>query len=193
MIVIIAGDAKSHALRGVVALLFGIATLVWPGLTLLALVLLFGAFALLDGASSLVGAFSGDADARRERGPLVLHGLVAVFAGVITFVWPDITALALVYVIAAWALITGVLQLLDAYRMRNQVDNDWLLVVMGVLRVAFGLILLFAPEEGALAITWLIGWFAILDGVLHLALAWRLRKIENAPDGVSRPMRSAPA
>jgi uncharacterized membrane protein HdeD (DUF308 family) len=193
MIVIVTGDAKSHAARGAAAVLFGIVALVWPGLTLLALVLLFGAYALVDGASTLITAFNAERSVRRERGPLQLHGLVAIFAGVVTFVWPDITALALVYVIAAWALLTGVFQLVDAYRMRDEISNEWLLAIMGGLRVVFGLILAIAPGSGALAITWLIGWYAILDGALHLGLAWKLRRLEHSLDSMRRPMRSAPA
>ena len=117
---------------------------------------------------------------------MIIHGVIAVLAGIVTFVWPGITALALVYLIAFWALFTGFVELIDAYRLRNEIDNEWLVGIMGLLRVVFGAILVIAPGSGALAITWLIGWFAILDGVLHLALAWRLRKI-------ARTRRSSPS
>jgi uncharacterized membrane protein HdeD (DUF308 family) len=181
MIVIVAGNPRSHALRGVVAILFGLAALIWPGPTVLVFVLLFGLFALIEGASTLTAAFSRTSPLATPgpvRNVLLVHALISIFAGVVTLVWPTITALALLYVIAAWAMLSGALQIYDAWRLRSEINNEWMLVVLGVLRLAFGVILLIAPGAGALAITWLIGWFALLDGVLHLALAWRLHKLE---------------
>jgi uncharacterized membrane protein HdeD (DUF308 family) len=179
MIVVVAGDWRSHALRGVAAALFGVAALVWPGLTLTALVVLFGAFALVEGLFTVSGVVSGELRSGERTWPLVLHGIAGVLTGVITFFWPDVTALALLYIIAVWALLTGLLELADAYRFRKTLRNDWILAVAGVLRVAFGVILIAAPGEGALAITWAIGWFALLWGAMHLAFAWRLRQLQS--------------
>src|SRR3954471_19286480 len=183
MIVVVAGDRRSHALRGVIALLFGIATLVWPAVTLAALVVLFGAFALVEGLFTLSGVASGELRTGDRKWPLVLHGVAGVLTGLITFFWPSITTLALLYIIAFWAVFTGLLELGDAYRFRKMLSNDWMLAVAGVLRVAFGVILVAAPGDGALAITWLIGWFALLWGALHLAFAWRLRQLQTQSDG----------
>jgi uncharacterized membrane protein HdeD (DUF308 family) len=186
MILFIQGSWRAIAFRALVALAFGIAALVWPGLTLLALVLLFGAFVLVDGVTHLVAAFrardeGGGADSGRgDRVWLVLQGVLSVGVGVITFVWPAITALALVIVIAAWALLTGVFELIAAVRMRRAIDNEWLLVIGGVLAVAAGVLMAVRPDAGALAITWLIGWFAVFRGVLLLGLAWRVRQLTEA-------------
>jgi uncharacterized membrane protein HdeD (DUF308 family) len=180
MILIIAGDWRSVALRGMAAFAFGVLALLWPSLTLHALVLLFGAYALVDGVSSLadgvVGA--GDAQARRERWPLILQGLAGIAVGILTFLWPDITALALLYLIAAWALLIGGLEIAAAIRLRRVITDEWLLGLSGVVSVAFAVLLVVTPGAGALAITWLIGWFALLNAGLLLGLAWRLRKLE---------------
>jgi len=187
MIVVVAGDWRSHALRGVIASLFGVAALVWPAVTLTALVVLFGAFALVEGLFTLSGVMSGELRTGGRKWPLVMHGVAGVLTGLIAFFWPSITTLALLYIIAFWALFTGLLELGDAYRFRKVLSNDWMLAVAGVLRVAFGVILVAAPGEGALAITWLIGWFALLWGAIHLAFAWRLRQLQTRIERVVDP------
>ena len=191
MIVVVAGDWRSHALRGVIASLFGVAALVWPAVTLTALVVLFGAFALVEGLFTLQGVASGAFRSGGHKWLLVMHGVAGVLTGVIAFFWPSITTLALLYIIAFWALFTGLLELGDAYRFRKVLRNDWMLAVAGVLRVAFGAILVAAPGEGALAITWLIGWFALLWGAMHLAFAWRLRQLQTQIERV--PYGAQPA
>jgi len=193
MIVVVVGDWRSHALRGVLAALFGVAALAWPGLTLTALVVLFGAFALVEGLFTLSGVVSGELRTRGKKWPLVAHGVAGVVTGLVAFFWPDITALALLYLIAFWALLTGVLELGDAVRLRNVLEKDWLLAVAGGLRIAFGVILIAAPGTGALAITWLIGWFALVAGIMQLAFAWRLRQLQARLDRVVGPFGAQPA
>jgi uncharacterized membrane protein HdeD (DUF308 family) len=193
MIVVVVGDWRSHALRGVIAAFFGVAALVWPGLTLTALVVLFGAFALVEGLFTLSGVVSGELRSGGRKWPLVMHGVAGVLTGLIAFFWPSITTLALLYIIAFWALLTGLLELGDAYRLRKVLRNDWMLAVGGVLRVAFGLTLVAAPGEGALAITWLIGWFAIVWAAMHLAFAWRLRQLQTQIERVVGPYGAQPA
>jgi uncharacterized membrane protein HdeD (DUF308 family) len=162
------------ALRGLTAVLFGIAALVWPGITLTALVLLFGAYALVDGIFSLVHAFSSGTG---FRALLAIEGIAGIAAGIIALVWPGITALTLLYVIAAWAIVTGILEIVAAIQLRKLIENEWLLVLGGVASVAFGVILAFQPGAGALALLWLIGAYAVVFGVVLIALGFRLRSL----------------
>ena len=163
------------AVRGVAAVIFGLLALIWPQITLLALVLVFGAYALVDGAFSLVAAARGRELAGGSRGWLILEGLLGIAAGIVAIVWPDITALALLWVIAAWAVVTGVLEIVAAIRLRRVLDNEWLLIVAGALSVVFGLILIIWPGSGAIGLVWLIGIYAIAFGIVLLGLALRLR------------------
>jgi uncharacterized membrane protein HdeD (DUF308 family) len=179
MLVLLFGDWRANALRGVAALAFGILTLIWPGLTLWALVLLFGAYALVDGVFALAHAFTHDRPSRGRRAWLVVEGLVGIAAGVITFVWPDITALALLYLIAAWAIVTGAVEIATSVELRNATRDWWLLLLAGLASVALGVLLMITPGTGALVITWLIGWYAVFAGTMLLALAWRLRREEG--------------
>jgi uncharacterized membrane protein HdeD (DUF308 family) len=185
--IIVLGDWRGVALRAVAALAFGILTLVWPEISLWALVVLFGAFAFVDGVFALIGAFGPNAPER--RGWLILQGVVSIGIGVVTFVWPDVTALALLYLIAAWAFLHGVFQIAAAIALRRELTNEWLLVLTGALAIVFAVLLVITPGTGALVITWLIGWFAVFFGVMLLMLALRLRRLEAElePDVVSVP------
>jgi uncharacterized membrane protein HdeD (DUF308 family) len=160
-------------LRGICAILFGILTFIWPGITLLTLVLLYGAYALADGVLSLAEAVMGGAPAPRWW--LALVGLLGIAVGILTFAWPGITALVLLLFIAGWAIATGVLQIVGAIRLRKEIDNEWLLIASGVLSVVFGLILVVQPGTGALALLYVIGIYAILYGILLVWLSLRLR------------------
>jgi uncharacterized membrane protein HdeD (DUF308 family) len=179
MIVAIVGDVRSFAVRGLAALLFGVVTLIWPALTLNVLVLLFGAFVLIDGVTTLYAVAKREPGTEQRRGWLLLEGIVSLVAGAITFLWPGITALALLYVIAAWALVAGSMKIATAIRLRRAIRGEWLLAASGALNVVFAALLVIFPGAGALAITWLIGWFAAFDGIMLLALAWRLHKLED--------------
>jgi uncharacterized membrane protein HdeD (DUF308 family) len=160
------------ALRGLVAVLFGILAFAWPGLTLAVLVLLFGAYALVDGILGVVAALRGDA---QHRVAMLLEGVVGILAGLAAFAWPGLTALVLLYIIAFWAILTGVLEIVAAIRLRRVIQNEWALLIGGVLSVVLGLVLVAAPGAGALAVIWIIGAYAVVFGITLLALAWRLR------------------
>jgi uncharacterized membrane protein HdeD (DUF308 family) len=161
-------------IRGLLAILFGVAAFVWPGITLLSLVLLFGAFALVDGAFAVVAAISGRKHSG-DWGLLLLAGLLGIAIGILTYHNPAITALALVLYIAAWALVRGIFEIVTAIRLREQIEGEWLLALGGVVSIAFALLLLWAPGAGALALLWMIAAWAILFGSVLVVLAFRLR------------------
>ncbi len=172
-------------LRGLAAILFGVLAFVWPGMTLAVLVLLFGAYALVDGVLTLLAAFRGGV---QHRIVMLVEGVVSVLAGLAAFVWPGLTALVLLYIIAFWAIVTGVLEIVAAIRVRRAISNELGLVIGGVLSVVFGVVLLIAPGAGALAVIFLIGAYAVVFGIALLGLAWRLREhhqtaIRGAPLG----------
>jgi uncharacterized membrane protein HdeD (DUF308 family) len=171
------------ALRGLVAIIFGILAFAWPGLTLAVLVILFGAYAIVDGVLGLIAAFRGDT---HHRALLAIEGVVSVLAGIAAFVWPLITAFVLLYIIAFWAIVTGIIEIVASLRMRRALTNEIGLIVGGVLSLLFGIVLIVAPGAGALAVVFLIGAYAIIFGVSLLGLAWRLRQHnEHLPGGAS--------
>lgn len=171
------------AVRGGAAVLFGLLALIWPHITVLALVLLFGAYALVDGVLASYAALTGRRGAEGRRGWLALEGVAGVLAGIGAVVWPGITALALLYLIAAWALVTGVAEIAAAIRLRREMKGEWLLALSGVLSIVFGLLAVVFPAAGALAVVWLIGAYAIVFGVALLVLAFRLRRGAAVPGG----------
>jgi uncharacterized membrane protein HdeD (DUF308 family) len=193
VIVLFIGGWRDLAVRGLAAVAFALLTLFWPSLTLTALVLLFGAYVLVTGAIILYAALRGDPATRSDRGWLILEGVVSIIAGVVTFAWPGITALALLYLIALWAAATGFFELAIAIRLRRALPNEWLLVAAGVLSLFFAALLVISPGAGALAITWLIGWYALVIGALLLSLAYRLHKLETLPERHTRPAHRATA
>jgi len=160
-------------LRGVAAVVFGILALLLPGTTLAALVLLFGAYAILEGVFSLIAAVRGRTD--EPRWLLALQAIVSIAAGFVTFLWPGLTALVLLYVIAAWALVIGVLQIVAAVRLHSRIRGEGWLVLSGILSVIFGVLMMWAPGAGALALVLWIGSYAIVFGALLIVLAYRLR------------------
>jgi len=161
-------------IRGLAGIIFGVLALAWPGITLVALVFLFAGYALVDGVTSLVGAVR--AMERHERwGVLVLEGIVGIGAALVTMAWPGITALALVYVIAAWAIITGALEIAAAIRLRRHIRGEWLLILGGIASLAFGILLMIAPLAGALVIAIWVGAYSLFFGVMLVALGLRLK------------------
>ena len=161
-------------LRGVLAVIFGVLTFVWPGITLFTLVIMYGAFALVDGVLAIVAAIRGGAPAPRWW--LALVGLFGIAAGVLTVMWPQITAFVLLMFIAGWAIATGIMQIIGAIKMRNEIEGEWLLIASGVLSVVFGLMVVAWPGAGALAMVLVIGSFAILYGILLIGFSFKLRK-----------------
>lgn len=167
------------ALRGAIAILFGIVALILPAATLITLVWIFGAFAL-GGGILLIGAAIRD----RLSGPfawlLLLQGFLSGLIGVISFLYPTMTALALLYLIAAWAIVTGFFEIITAIQLRKEIRNEWLLGLAGVASIVFGALLVAAPRAGALAIVWIIAMYAIVFGILLVILGFRLRNWRTA-------------
>jgi uncharacterized membrane protein HdeD (DUF308 family) len=159
------------ALRGFMAVLFGLLAFFVPGITLLTLVLLFGVYALVDGLFNVIAFFR----VASHHWALLIEGLIGILAGILTFAWPAITAIALLYLIAFWAVFTGIFEIIAGIRLRKVVANEWLLLVIGVLSLLFGMLILFAPGAGALAIVIWIGAYALVFGISLLVLAFRLR------------------
>jgi uncharacterized membrane protein HdeD (DUF308 family) len=168
----------SLVIRGVLGILVGILTFVWPGITLAELVFLFAGYALVDGAVSLTGALR--AVAAHERwGALLVEGIVGIAAAVITVMWPAITALSLVWVIAAWAIITGIVEIAAAVRLRRHVSGEWLLALSGIASTLFGVVAAVVPLAGALVIALWFGAYALIFGVILVALGFRMRSWEK--------------
>jgi uncharacterized membrane protein HdeD (DUF308 family) len=168
------------ALRGVVGILFGVIALVWPGLTLEILVLFFGAYALVDGVFAIIAAFTNRAGHDRWW-VLLLEGLVGIAVGIITFLRPGLVTLVLLYVIAFWAIVTGVLEIVSAIRLRTEIQGEWMLALGGIASLVLGVLLLLFPAPGALTVAWLIGVYAIIFGAMLLGLGLRLRKLGTVP------------
>ncbi len=162
-------------LRGVVAIVFGSLAWVQPAITLAALVLLFGAYSMADGILCLWTAITGP-KGHEYWWLVLLEGLVGVGAGLLTFFAPGITALALLFYIAIWAIATGTLEIAAAIRLRKEINNEWLLLLSGLASVAFGVLIAARPGAGALGLLWLIGSYAIVFGILLLVLAFKIRK-----------------
>ena len=174
MVQVLARNWWALALRGVFAIIFGLIALINPGLTLLALVFLFGAYSLIDGVFGVAAAVRA-AEAHNRWGWLLVEGIAGIVAGIIALVVPGLTAIVLLYLIAAWALVTGVFELIAGFRLHGHLANEWLLLLGGAASIILGVLLIVRPGAGALALLWLIGFYAILFGVLMLILAFRLR------------------
>jgi uncharacterized membrane protein HdeD (DUF308 family) len=181
------------ALQGVIAIIFGVLALLWPGLTLLWLVALFAAYALLTGGIAVWAAIKNRA-ADSKWWLVLLLGLVSIAAGVMAIFNPAITALVLVLLMGANALVTGILQIIIAIRLRKTVSNEWLLVLSGIVGMVFGALVLIFPGAGALALVWLVSFWAVFSGVLLLVLAFRARRWEHehTPGAGTRPGRPQP-
>jgi uncharacterized membrane protein HdeD (DUF308 family) len=168
------GSWKRLAVQGVAAVLFGMATLVWPDITLGVLVLLWGAFAFVDGITALSAAI-GDR-LLVHRGWVAFSGITGIAAGVVTLLWPSITALALLWVIAIWSLLIGGSRIALAITARKQLSSPWSVALGGVALVLLGVLLVIDPGAGAIGITWAIGWLALLFGAVQLWLASVVRR-----------------
>jgi uncharacterized membrane protein HdeD (DUF308 family) len=165
------------ALRGGLAIVFGVVAFLMPLPTILALVWLFGAYALIDGVFSLVSA------AKRDRSQpwwaLLFEGLIGIAIGALAFVWPGLTTMALVYLIAAWAFLTGIFKIVAAIRLRKDITGEWMLGLSGVLSVSLGILLAVAPAPAAVALVWVVAAYAIVFGILLVALSVRLKRAKS--------------
>jgi uncharacterized membrane protein HdeD (DUF308 family) len=180
------GHWWSLALRGAIAILFGIAAFLRPGIALEALILLFGAYALVDGVFSIVGVFGGTRGGT-PRWLLFVEGVVSILAGLIALVVPGLAAVALLYLIAAWAVVTGLAEIATAIRLRQEIRGEWAMILGGIISVLFGLILAVLPAVGILSLIWLIGAYAVAFGILMLIAAFRVRGQDDQQD--ERPSR----
>src|SRR6266446_9554904 len=165
-------------LRGIAAVLFGIMAFVYPGLTVAVLVLLFGAWILVDGVFRVIGAI-GHRASDKEWGFDLIIGILGIIIGFLTFHAPQITALALIIYIAAWALMIGATEIATAIELRREIKGEWFLVLMGLLSIAFAALLLWNPIAGAAALIWLIAWYAIVLGILAIFFGFRLRSLRT--------------
>jgi uncharacterized membrane protein HdeD (DUF308 family) len=165
-------------LRGLCAIVLGIMAIVWPGITLLTLVLVFAAFTLIDGAAAVVLGFKGEEDGT-VWWTLVVMGVLAIAAGIITFFYPQITIAVLLAIIAASAIVRGVFELIAAIRLRKEIDDEWILAISGIASIIFGGLILYRPDVGLVAIVLLIGAYMLAIGVLAVALSLRLRKLQQ--------------
>lgn len=160
--------------RGLVAICFGVIAYTSPGLTLATLVLFFGAFALVSGVFAVIGAIAGR-EGHEDWWVLLLEGLLGIVLGALTLRAPELTAVALVLYIAAWALITGVLQVVSAIRLRKEIEGEFWLGLSGLLSIGFAILLMIAPGAGALALLWVIAVYAVVWGVFLILLGFRVR------------------
>lgn len=163
-------------LRGVLGVLFGVLAVVWPQITVVALVILFGAYALVDGVAAIAMGVAGRGG---ERWLMLLLGVIGVGAGIVAFLWPGVTALALLFVIAFWAFASGITYLAAAWRLRKEISNEWLLALTGVASIVLAIVLLIQPASGAVALVFTIGVFAVVWGVLTVGLGVRMRGVSK--------------
>lgn len=167
------------SLRGAIYVAFGLVALLWPDLTFGVFLFLFGVFAIADGAVSVLGAVRTGRAGSPWMG-LLFEGLISAATGVLVLVWPEMSGLILLYVIGAWAVLTGVLEISAAVRLRREIDGEWILVVNGLLSIGFGILVYLWPAGGILAVVWLVGLYAIVFGVLLLLLSLVLRRYAAA-------------
>jgi uncharacterized membrane protein HdeD (DUF308 family) len=166
--------------RGLCAIAFGVIAFAWPGLTLLVLVLMYSAHAIVDGIAAIVLGFQMRKSAEGVPwGAMICLGLVSVAAGIVAFAWPGITAFVLLVVIATWAIIRGVFEIIAAIKLRKVIDNEWCLGLAGLSSVVFGILLIAWPAAGILSLLWLIAAAAIAFGVLQIMLSLRLRGLKS--------------
>ena len=165
-------------IRGIAAIVFGVIAFVYPGLTIATLVLFFGAWVLIDGIFRIVGAI-GHRASDPDWGWQLVIGILGIVVGLLTFHAPQITALALVIYIAAWALMIGASEIALAVKMRREIKGEWFLILMGLASIAFAVLLLWNPIAGAAAVIWLIAWYAVVIGILAIFFGFRLRSLRT--------------
>ena len=167
-------------IRGIAAIVFGVIAFVYPGITIATLVLFFGAWVLIDGIFRVVGAI-GHRASDLDWGWHIVIGIVGIIVGLLTFHAPQITALALIIYIAAWALMIGATEIAFAIKLRREIKGEWFLVLMGLASIVFAILLLWNPVAGAAAVIWLIAWYAVVLGILAIFFGFRLRSLRTPP------------
>jgi uncharacterized membrane protein HdeD (DUF308 family) len=169
----------SLAVRGAAALAFGVLTLSWPAITLRALVVLFAGYVLVDGVTAFGAVLVADRDGRGPRGRLMRHAVVGIEVGIVTFAWTGLTAPAVLYLVAAWAFLTGVLEIAAGIELRRVMGRAWATGLVGALSVSLAGLLVIRPDAGALAATWAIGGFAVVCGATYLVVAWQAGRLHH--------------
>ncbi len=171
------------ALRGVLAIIFGVLAFIWPGNTAFVLVMLFAAYAILDGVLTIAASVRGRV-ANDRWWLMLIEGLVDIAAGVLAFLFPGLAAITLVFLIAIWAIITGVLELAAAIRLRREITNEWALGLSGVVSILLGVIMIISPGAGLVGLVWAIALYAILFGILMIILAVRANRMTGTRTGM---------
>ena len=166
------------ALRGVVAIIFGVVAFAQPEQALQALVLVFGAYAFVDGIFAMFAGIAARGYFERWWA-MLLEGMAGIVIGLLTFLWPSITALVLLYFIAAWALITGIFEIVAAIQLRRVITGEWMLTLGGLFSILFGVLLFVSPVAGAVSVIWMIGIYAITFGILEIIFAFRLHSLRR--------------
>jgi uncharacterized membrane protein HdeD (DUF308 family) len=165
------------AIRGIAAIVFGVLAFIWPETTLTVLVFLFGIYVLVDGVAMLIALIAGDPVARRHGWAVGIIGVLGIVAGIVTFAWPGLTAMSMLYLVAFWAIATGTLQVIAAISLRHELDNEFWMAIGGVASIVFGALLVASPGDGLITLVWLVGIWAVVFGVSSLGLAYRLHEI----------------
>jgi uncharacterized membrane protein HdeD (DUF308 family) len=173
MLPAVSGNWVALAVRGVAAVVFGLAALIWPGLTLAVLIILYGAYAVVDGVFAIVAGLR--VGSGTPRWLLLAEGALGILAGLIAVFWPGVTAIVLLYIIAFWAIFGGLLRIVGAVLLRREIENEWTMALGGAVWVLLGIVLFVLPGAGLLSLSWLIGIFALGAGITLIVLAFRVR------------------
>ena len=181
---------KAMAVRGAVAIAFSAVIVIWPKIGLTTLIALFGAFALVSGIATIAGAFSVPLSGRR-RAWLAIEGLLGVAVGIVVFIWPGLSALGLLYAIAAWAIATGIVEIVLSFNLPISGRRSLLLGLGGLLSIAFGVIMFAEPGAGAIALLALVAAFALVSGVMQIVYAFELRRVVGELERPFRPRTTA--
>src|SRR5579883_110697 len=171
----------TYAIQGLTAVVFGVLTLVWPSIGLTVMIALFGAFAMVTGAMHVAASF----DAAKQRlhwGSLLATGILSLIAGLVTWFWPGLTALGVLYLVVAWAVVTGILSIVASVEFREFVPHSWLMTLSGALSLVLALVLAVHPRNGILSLVLVIGIYAIAAGIAALVFAFRLRNLQQHID-----------
>jgi uncharacterized membrane protein HdeD (DUF308 family) len=187
MLIVFTSSWWALVLRGIAAIAFGVFAFLWPNITLTVLVLLWGAYAVIDGVIAIAAGIKSHGEYKRWW-VLLLEGILSITAGVLAFVIPGITAVVLLILIGAWAIVTGAFEIAAAIQLRKYITGEWLLALAGVASVIFGIALFLNPAAGAVALVWLIGAYAIVFGVLLVALGLRLHSLVSDRSMSPRPV-----